>query len=159
MYQLDVSLDLWMSLTPFSFFLVVNDSYHPILWKPLALFCFFSNHLLCVNLKCCCWRSVKPKTNHRTCNWIWSKKTWSACWTVGCTAATIPRWTVCICSTKTKCWTTQVRGEGLNGDVFYVFGGGMLRLTLFCVGCGGIAVLVNNVLGRRKCIVAWIVFA
>ena len=33
-------------------------------------------------------------------------------------------------------------------------GGGVLRLTLFCVGCGGIAVLVNNVLGRRKCIVA-----
>jgi len=64
---------------------------------------------------------------------------------------------VCICSTKTKCWTTQVRGEGLNGAVFYVFGGGgggVLRLTLFCVGCGGIAVLVNNVLGRRKCIVA-----
>ena len=156
MYQLDVSLDLWMSLTPLSFFLVVNDSYHSIL-KTLALFTP-SNHLLCVNLKCCCWRSVKPKPSHRTCNWIWSKKTWSACWTVGCTAATIPRWTVCICSTKTKCWTTQVRGEGLNGAVFYVFGGGVLRLTLFCVGCGGITVL-GDVLGRRKCIVAWIVFA
>ena len=38
--------------------------------------------------------------------------------------------------------------------MFFGGGGGVLRLTLFCVGCGGIAVLVNNVLGRRKCIVA-----
>ena len=60
---------------------------------------------------------------------------------------------MCICSTKTKCWTTQVCGEGLNGDVFDVFGGGVFRLTLFCVGYGGIAVLVD-VLDRRKCIVA-----
>ena len=38
--------------------------------------------------------------------------------------------------------------------MFFGGAGGVLRLTLFCVGCGGIAVLVNNVLGRRKCIVA-----
>ena len=37
--------------------------------------------------------------------------------------------------------------------MFFGGGGGVLRLTLFSVGCGGIAVL-GDVLGRRKCIVA-----